>query len=434
MLSEKTETQRSGVDSQSYQARKWLSEESNLPLPSPRPGPGGPGTPATPPPRPRPAPAFADTLGPAPREPATRGAGRGGDGSRRLEEVSGPPLVHPRRPPPVLPRGRAMEAVPPLYRVAGAAGPQGDEDRLGVPDGPGAPVSGDGSVRGGARTGSAGGGSPRRGGGGEAPPPGRAVAAGTGSGAVRCDPRGPQPGCDVHAVRAPQLDELVGAYPNYNEEEEERRYYRRKRLGVVKNVLAASAGGMLTYAVYLGRRPAAPEPAASPRPPFPAPVRERETLGAGWLPFLFHFLLCRARSCCSCGLTTWRWGQVQCSGFPGSTFGSAWPGSGRPGRVCRLPDLEGWTCVWGKGGGGCGEGLDSSGRRCHGLSGRLAQSGHPSRSSWALESGTPLVTGAASKLAHRQASVPLPRELGCPLCARPLPPRPPADAADPALR
>ncbi|XP_022362504.1 protein unc-93 homolog B1 isoform X4 [Enhydra lutris kenyoni] len=80
-----------------------------------------------------------------------------------------------------------MEAVPPLYRVAGTAGPQGDEDRLGVPDGPGAP-----------------------------------------------------------------LDELVGAYPNYNEEEEERRYYRRKRLGVLKNVLAASAGGMLTYGVYLG--------------------------------------------------------------------------------------------------------------------------------------------------------------------------------------
>ncbi|XP_004713784.1 protein unc-93 homolog B1 [Echinops telfairi] len=48
------------------------------------------------------------------------------------------------------------------------------------------------------------------------------------------------------------LDELVGAYPNYNEEEEERRYYRRKRLGVLKNVLAASAGGALTYGVYLG--------------------------------------------------------------------------------------------------------------------------------------------------------------------------------------
>ncbi|XP_008145241.2 protein unc-93 homolog B1 [Eptesicus fuscus] len=78
-------------------------------------------------------------------------------------------------------------AEPPLYPVAGAAGPQGDEDRLGLPDGSGAP-----------------------------------------------------------------LDELVGAYPNYNEEEEERRYYRRKRLGVLKNVLAASAGGMLTYAVYLG--------------------------------------------------------------------------------------------------------------------------------------------------------------------------------------
>ncbi|XP_020938393.1 protein unc-93 homolog B1 isoform X2 [Sus scrofa] len=80
-----------------------------------------------------------------------------------------------------------MEAEPPLYQVAGAAGPQGDEDRLGVPDGPEAP-----------------------------------------------------------------LDELVGAYPNYNEEEEERRYYRRKRLGVLKNVLAASVGGMLTYGVYLG--------------------------------------------------------------------------------------------------------------------------------------------------------------------------------------
>ncbi|XP_023599617.1 LOW QUALITY PROTEIN: protein unc-93 homolog B1 [Myotis lucifugus] len=82
-------------------------------------------------------------------------------------------------------------AEPPLYPVAGAAGPQGDEDRLGLPDGSGAP-----------------------------------------------------------------LDELVGAYPNYNEEEEERRYYRRKRLGVLKNVLAASAGGMLTYAVYLGCEPA----------------------------------------------------------------------------------------------------------------------------------------------------------------------------------
>ncbi|XP_058161072.1 protein unc-93 homolog B1 isoform X1 [Dasypus novemcinctus] len=80
-----------------------------------------------------------------------------------------------------------MDAEPPLYPVAGAAGPQGDQHRLGLPDGPEAP-----------------------------------------------------------------LDELVGAYPNYDEEEEERRYYRRKRLCVLKNVVAASAGGMLTYAVYLG--------------------------------------------------------------------------------------------------------------------------------------------------------------------------------------
>lgn len=63
----------------------------------------------------------------------------------------------------------------------------------------------------------------------------------------------PRPGAS--AACTPQLDELVGAYPNYNEEEEERRYYRRKRLGVLKNVLAASAGGTLTYAVYLGTCP-----------------------------------------------------------------------------------------------------------------------------------------------------------------------------------
>ena len=45
---------------------------------------------------------------------------------------------------PSAPASPAMEAEPPLYPVAGAAGPQGDEDRLGVPDGPEAPVSGDG--------------------------------------------------------------------------------------------------------------------------------------------------------------------------------------------------------------------------------------------------------------------------------------------------
>uniref|UniRef100_A0A8D0L6T4 Unc-93 homolog B1, TLR signaling regulator n=1 Tax=Sphenodon punctatus TaxID=8508 RepID=A0A8D0L6T4_SPHPU len=49
-----------------------------------------------------------------------------------------------------------------------------------------------------------------------------------------------------------QLDDFVGDHPDYNEEEEERKYFRRKRLGVIKNVLAASLGGMLTYGVYLG--------------------------------------------------------------------------------------------------------------------------------------------------------------------------------------
>uniref|UniRef100_A0A8B9PH48 Unc-93 homolog B1, TLR signaling regulator n=1 Tax=Apteryx owenii TaxID=8824 RepID=A0A8B9PH48_APTOW len=49
-----------------------------------------------------------------------------------------------------------------------------------------------------------------------------------------------------------QLDDFVGAHPNYNEEEEEQKYFRRKRLGIVKNVLAASLAAMLTYGVYLG--------------------------------------------------------------------------------------------------------------------------------------------------------------------------------------
>ncbi|NWX17924.1 UN93B protein, partial [Aegotheles bennettii] len=49
-----------------------------------------------------------------------------------------------------------------------------------------------------------------------------------------------------------QLDNCVGTHPDYNEEEEEQKFFRRKRLGVVKNVVAASVAGMLTYSVYLG--------------------------------------------------------------------------------------------------------------------------------------------------------------------------------------
>nr|XP_026654698.1 protein unc-93 homolog B1 isoform X6 [Zonotrichia albicollis] len=50
----------------------------------------------------------------------------------------------------------------------------------------------------------------------------------------------------------PQLDDFVGPHPDYNEEEEEQKYFRRKRLGVIKNVVAASLAGTLTYSVYLG--------------------------------------------------------------------------------------------------------------------------------------------------------------------------------------
>ncbi|NXG15835.1 UN93B protein, partial [Grallaria varia] len=49
-----------------------------------------------------------------------------------------------------------------------------------------------------------------------------------------------------------QLDDFVGAHPDYNEEEEEQKYFRRKRLGVIKNVVAASLAATLTYGVYLG--------------------------------------------------------------------------------------------------------------------------------------------------------------------------------------
>lgn len=92
-----------------------------------------------------------------------------------------------------------------------------------------------------------------------------------------CEALGSLP--DASAVRPPQLDELVGAYPNYNEEEEERRYYRRKRLGVLKNVLAASAGGALTYGVYLGTWEGPRQPLGSGAPsqgsPFPRALPPR---------------------------------------------------------------------------------------------------------------------------------------------------------------
>ncbi|KAJ8382420.1 hypothetical protein SKAU_G00031980 [Synaphobranchus kaupii] len=46
--------------------------------------------------------------------------------------------------------------------------------------------------------------------------------------------------------------DFLGPNPEYDEEEEERKYYRRKRLAVVKNVVAASVAGMITYSIYMG--------------------------------------------------------------------------------------------------------------------------------------------------------------------------------------
>uniref|UniRef100_A0A3Q1JQV6 Unc-93 homolog B1, TLR signaling regulator n=1 Tax=Anabas testudineus TaxID=64144 RepID=A0A3Q1JQV6_ANATE len=51
--------------------------------------------------------------------------------------------------------------------------------------------------------------------------------------------------CDI-------MEEFLGPQSEYNEEEEERKYYRRKRLGVIKNVIAASVGAMIVYSVYMG--------------------------------------------------------------------------------------------------------------------------------------------------------------------------------------
>ncbi|KAM7418538.1 hypothetical protein PAMA_015918 [Pampus argenteus] len=48
------------------------------------------------------------------------------------------------------------------------------------------------------------------------------------------------------------MEEFLGPQAEYNEEEEERKYYRRKRLGVIKNVVAASVGVMIVYSVYMG--------------------------------------------------------------------------------------------------------------------------------------------------------------------------------------
>lgn len=49
-----------------------------------------------------------------------------------------------------------------------------------------------------------------------------------------------------------QMEEFLGPQAEYDEEEEERKYYRRKRLGVIKNILAASIGAMVVYSVYMG--------------------------------------------------------------------------------------------------------------------------------------------------------------------------------------
>ncbi|XP_077575637.1 protein unc-93 homolog B1 [Stigmatopora nigra] len=49
-----------------------------------------------------------------------------------------------------------------------------------------------------------------------------------------------------------QMEDILGPQAEFNEAEEEKKYYRRKRLGVIKNVVAASTGTMILYSVYMG--------------------------------------------------------------------------------------------------------------------------------------------------------------------------------------
>lgn len=125
----------------------------------------------------------------------------------------------------------------------------------------------------------------------------------------------------------------MGAYPNYNEEEEERRYYRRKRLGVVKNVLAASTGGMLTYGVYLGRADTRALLALCYPSPSTAELGKRN-LAASWPPSPFTSRV-RAAVAVACAwdwegvchkpvcpqpsqrLGAGRWERESCSSYPG---------------------------------------------------------------------------------------------------------------------
>lgn len=193
----------------------------------------------------------------------------------------------------------AMEAKPPLYPVAGAAGPQDDEDRLGdpdglrvpdglgVPDGPEAPVSGGlGAREGGAARGE---------------PAGRGAGE---PGASACCPAAGRAG-----GRVPQLQRGGGGAPLLPPQAprgaQERAGGQRGRHAHLRRLPGYARAGP--------RRQGPGRPRLSP--PLPNSGRERES--RGWpATFPFHFPV----------------------GLPGSCGGPTWGGEGvPPTSVTRVP-------------------------------------------------------------------------------------------------
>lgn len=298
-----------------------------------------------------------------------------------------------------------MEAEPPLYPVAGAAGPQGDEDGCCVPDGPEAPVSGDGG----------------RAGRGDAGLPGAGAGPGRPSRLrALCVPRS----WTSWWARTPTTT-------------------RRRRSAATTAASASGCSGTCWRPARAARSPtastwvrAARRPGAlPPGPPRPLPGPSRKEKLRGPRPaFLFHFPAGRPRSR-SCAL------RPQAPS----------PGGIRPRRVPRPHHRfpggagRGWAPWVGPPalGSGALEPRDrpSDGGRGEGFRSQVAGAPAGRRDSRLILASLSALTGVGigdPSGTGANSSVAFPPVLDCPQSqaapSRLLPvPRPPADAADPAL-
>lgn len=91
-----------------------------------------------------------------------------------------------------------------------------------------------------------------------------------------------------------KMEEFLGPQAEYDEEEEERKYYRRKRLGVIKNVVAASVGGMIVYSVYMGGS------CCATRVPYICCASMNETIGGNCFNMRVCVCLCIRAHACLC--------------------------------------------------------------------------------------------------------------------------------------